>query len=55
MDDAWVIFDWSTFVFGVLLLTLLPLVAGLLGWLAARLLVYATRVRAEPTDRRHRP
>lgn len=49
-DDAAVPYDWSAFVSGVLLLAILVAGAALLGWLAARLILHATRSRADAPD-----
>jgi hypothetical protein len=49
-DDAAVPYDWSAFVSGVLMLTLLVAGAALLGWLAARLFLHATRSSADAPD-----
>lgn len=43
-------YEWSAFVSGVLLLAVLVAGAALLGWLAARLFLRATRSRADAPD-----
>ncbi|MGH2378031.1 MAG: hypothetical protein ACRDGT_06100 [Candidatus Limnocylindria bacterium] len=44
-------YDWSTYLTGMLVVAILVTTAVLLGWLAARLFLRATRSRADASDR----
>lgn len=44
-------YDWSTYVTGTFAVLALVTTAALLGWLAARLFLHATRSRADAPDR----
>jgi len=48
-------YEWPVYVTGILALVLLVVAAGLLGWLAARLFLHATRQRANAADRHAEP
>jgi HAMP domain-containing protein len=44
-------YDWSTYATGIFAVLALVAAAALLGWLAARLFLHATRSRADTADR----
>ena len=48
-------YEWAVYLTGTIALVLLVVAAGLLGWLAARLFLHATRQRANAADRNAEP